>query len=290
MAAHSFPHTKNMIPTYENHIRTNDGDFPAYIYHTPNPVPEVISPRNFECHWHEGVEIIAMVEGCAQIICDSQPYTVQPGQFFVIHANQLHMIDSPAPGCRYHCLILERDFCAAHGIDLLIAQWTVQFTDPPLAERMAQLLAETEHPSPYGDLRKEAIVLQFLADLCVRHRQTDAPRQSSSARPIELVKQTLSFLNEHYREPLTLAQICKAVGFSKYYLCRTFRSVVGQTVIDYINVRRCMSAQSLLRRGTCNVSECAAICGFSSVSYFTRQYQKTIGELPSETRRAARHS
>lgn len=276
------------VPVYENHVQTAVGELPPYIYHTPNPVPELISPRNFSCHWHEGVEILTMVEGTAQIMCDSVLHTVSPGETVVIHANQLHTVDSPSPGCRYHCLILERDFCAARGIDILAARWTPQFTDPALAALMDELLRETESGAPYTALRQESIVLRYAAELCTRHRLPDGAVAAAADRTIELVKQTLLFLNEHYREPLSLAQICKAIGFSKYYLCRTFRSVIGQTVLDYINLRRCQSAQSLLRRGIYNVTECAALCGFSSASYFTRQYQKIIGELPSATRRSAR--
>lgn len=276
------------IPVYENHVQSAVGELPPYIYHTPNPVPEVISPRNFVGHWHEGVEILTMVEGTAQVSCDSLSHTVSPGETIVIHANQLHTVDSPAPGCRYHCLILERDYCAAHGINILTARWDTQFADPVLSDLMDRLLCEAESGAPYSALRQEALVLQYLSELCVHHRMADGSVHTEVDRPIELVKQTLLFLNEHYREPLSLAQICKSVGFSKYYLCRTFRAIIGQTVLDYINLRRCQSAQSLLRRGTYNVSECAALCGFSSVSYFSRQYQKIIGELPSATRRAAR--
>ena len=130
------------VPVYENHVQTAVGELPPYIYHTPNPVPELISPRNFSCHWHEGVEILTMVEGTAQIMCDSVLHTVSPGETVVIHANQLHTVDSPSPGCRYHCLILERDFCAAHGIDILAARWTPQFTDVPLAALMDELLRD----------------------------------------------------------------------------------------------------------------------------------------------------
>ena len=276
------------VPVYENHVQTAVGELPPYIYHTPNPVPEVISPRNFSCHWHEGVEILTMVEGTAQVTCASVLHPVSPGETVVIHANQLHTVDSPSPGCRYHCLILERDFCAARGIDILAARWTPQFTDAPLAAPMDALLRETASGTQSTPLRQESIVLRYAAELCMRHRLPDGAVTAAENRTIELVKQTLLFLNEHYREPLSLAQICKAIGFSKYYLCRTFRSVIGQTVLDYINLRRCQSAQSLLRRGIYNVTECAALCGFSSVSYFTRQYQKIIGELPSATRRSAR--
>lgn len=281
--------THSAFPIYENHVQPWNGQFPPYIYHTPNPIPEIISPHNFECHWHEAIEIIGMVEGCARITCDSEIISAAPGQIAVINANQLHMIESAAPGCRYHCLILERDFCRVHGVDIETLRFDPLFSDETMMTGMERILTETEQNPPYAALRIEAEVLMLLANLCERH--LPAPRETPgiTGRPIDLVKQTILFLNEHYREQLSLDEICTAVGFSKYYLCRTFRAITGQTIIDYINTQRCRSAQSLLLRGKCNVSECAELCGFSSISYFTRQYRRIIGEAPSITRRNASH-
>lgn len=287
MAVLSAPKS-NATPVYESHAAHFNGEYPPFIYDTPNDVPEIISPHNFDCHWHEGVEILGFVEGNARVICDSQIHHVAEGDFLIVNANQLHMIESDAPGCRYHCLILERDYCRTHGVDIEKLSFEVQFRDPSMMVGLNRIWAETEQNRPYAKLRIEAEVLMLFAKLCDRHLPNGCTVSVQNDRPVDLVKQTITFLNHHYREPLSLDEICAAVGFSKYYLCRTFRSVTGQTIVDYINLQRCRSAQSMLMRGECNVSECAEACGFSSISYFTRQYRRIIGETPSATRHAAR--
>lgn len=270
-------------PFYENHELLGN---PPFIYHTPNPTPEIISPANFDCHWHEGIELLGFVDGSADVTCDAARFAVHAGQIMVINSNQLHTVDSAA-GCQYHCLILEHDYCAAHGVDIAGIYFEPVFADGEIMNRLVRLQQESERGGAFAALRTEAQVLMLLAQLCSAHIAVNPAEGRAASRPIELVKKTILFLNEHYRETLSLDEIGSAIGFSKYHLCHTFRAVTGQTVVDMIHARRCRSAQNMLLRGDCTVSECAEACGYNSISYFTRQYRRLIGEPPSETRRRA---
>ena len=72
------------------------------------------------------------------------------------------------------------------------------------------------------------------------------------------------------------------VGFSKYYLCRTFRQITGSTVVDYLNSLRCAHALQLLSSGEYTVGECAEKCGFRNLSYFAKVYRRYRGCSPSD--------
>ena len=82
--------------------------------------------------------------------------------------------------------------------------------------------------------------------------------------------------------------VCRETGFSKSYICHTFKEVTGQTVLDYVNFLRCNHARSLLASGKYNVGESALQSGFSNLSYFSRTYRRIMGELPSVRRDQAR--
>ena len=75
------------------------------------------------------------------------------------------------------------------------------------------------------------------------------------------------------------------MGFSKHYICHSFKEITGYTIIEYLNILRCNNAKNLLLTGQYSISQCAEKSGFHNLSYFTRTYQKYMQELPSDTRK-----
>ena len=60
---------------------------------------------------------------------------------------------------------------------------------------------------------------------------------------LTMVRSAIQFLNSSYQQSLTIDDICRRVGSSKYHFCRVFRAVTGKTVVDYLNFLRCERAQ-----------------------------------------------
>ena len=97
---------------------------------------------------------------------------------------------------------------------------------------------------------------------------------------MKMIRRTLVYLQEHYKEKLTVEEIAEALHFSKSYLSHSFKEITRYSLISYINLLRCQNARVMLLAGS-SVSEAAAECGFSEISYFTRVFKKTMGILPS---------
>jgi AraC-like DNA-binding protein len=71
-------------------------------------------------------------------------------------------------------------------------------------------------------------------------------------------------------------------GMSEVSFRRAFREYTGSSPIDYRNALRLEYAGRLLRSGEYNVSEAAALSGFSNVSFFIRSYKKKHGKTPKK--------
>jgi AraC-like DNA-binding protein len=84
---------------------------------------------------------------------------------------------------------------------------------------------------------------------------------------------------------LTIDDLSKAMGRSRSQLYRTVTTLTGQSPNTFLNEYRLNEAFRLLGEQTKNVSEVAFECGFSSVSYFSKCFQKKYGNLPSEVLR-----
>ena len=97
----------------------------------------------------------------------------------------------------------------------------------------------------------------------------------------ETVKSVITYIREIYNKKITLDEISKAVLCDKYALCREFKRLTGQTIIENLNNYRCINAMRFLNEGY-TVAKAAELCGFDNLSFFTKTFKKYIGKLPSE--------
>lgn len=100
------------------------------------------------------------------------------------------------------------------------------------------------------------------------------------------IQTALDYIEMNLCEELTLDEISKVVGFSKFYFHRTFQKEVGISLYDYIRRRRLASAASVLLNTNSSILGIALTCRFESQESFTRAF-KSIYQLPPGRYRSA---
>ena len=81
---------------------------------------------------------------------------------------------------------------------------------------------------------------------------------------------------------LTSRDVAAELCYSQSYFCRRFKRDFGMCFSEYLNAYRLNVARGLLLEKKRTVTEVAASVGFSSVSYFTRCFQRRFDMLPSD--------
>jgi two-component system response regulator YesN len=95
----------------------------------------------------------------------------------------------------------------------------------------------------------------------------------------------LEYIDSHYNESLTLANIAQQFNFNYSYLSSYFRSHHTDGFSEYLNKERIRHAIELLRLGNLPVSGVCSAVGYADQSYFTRVFKKLTGTTPREYRR-----
>lgn len=95
------------------------------------------------------------------------------------------------------------------------------------------------------------------------------------------LRQLIQWTHEHYQEHISLDMVSQQMNISKFYLCKYFKQTTNMTYLTYLNQVRLEKAVQRLRLGR-NVTECAAECGFDSVSYFVQLFKRTLGCTPGQ--------
>ena len=93
------------------------------------------------------------------------------------------------------------------------------------------------------------------------------------------------FINEHFRQQISAADIAAASGFSPNYLSRKFREATGIGVHDYLVFIRLRNAAFDLISTDDSVTDIALRSGFSDSNYFKDAFKKKYGVTPREYRK-----
>jgi AraC family transcriptional regulator len=116
----------------------------------------------------------------------------------------------------------------------------------------------------------------------MNHQDTNSARQMYISR----LNKVLDYIHANLEQPLSLNVLAGVAGFSPFHFHRIFKSLVGETLGDYIQRARLeKSANMLLNRPGDNILEIALNCGFSSAAIFSRAFKAHFGTSPSQFRR-----
>ncbi|MEW5825616.1 MAG: GyrI-like domain-containing protein [Candidatus Bipolaricaulota bacterium] len=103
------------------------------------------------------------------------------------------------------------------------------------------------------------------------------------------VNRVMDYIQANLCGDLRLETLARVASFSPFHFHRVFRSVVGETLNDFIRrVRVGTAAMRLLNNPRSTVSEIAAQCGYSSPSSFAREFRNAFGVSASQFRRGGR--
>lgn len=234
---------------------------------------------NQATNWHDNPEIQLCVEGEGFVLIDGERYPFSAGDLIVVGSNQVHFTGTES-ALTYHCLILDETFCRMVNLPYQQFQFETSFRDAQIQETVLRIVALQDAPEePFRVTKLQIEVAQLLMALCRDHTVATKPK----AKPLpgaEGVRTAIRYLRAHYAEPLSLDILSRAVYMEKHSLCKAFKRLTGQTVVEYLNNYRCEKAKEFLSDGK-TVSETALLCGFHNLSYFTKTFKSHTGKLPT---------
>ncbi|GAA1546438.1 helix-turn-helix domain-containing protein [Nocardioides humi] len=90
--------------------------------------------------------------------------------------------------------------------------------------------------------------------------------------------------DRHYAEPLRVADLARAAGWSPAHFAREFRRAFGETPHRYLLTRRLERAAALLRDTDRPVTEICHAVGLSSLGSFSSRFAQVYGVPPAAYR------
>lgn len=90
------------------------------------------------------------------------------------------------------------------------------------------------------------------------------------------------YINNNYSEPMTIDNLAKMSGMSKYYFISSFKEFTGLTPMEYVIRFRLSKAKFYLEFSDYKIQDIAQKVGFNSTTAFTHTFTRYIGVTPSQ--------
>ena len=142
-----------------------------------------------------------------------------------------------------------------------------------------QQLCNCPFPEPENGMLMKALLTQLVIILGKENEL-----QPVNAGFSTIVQQALAYVDSHLPETIHVDEIARALYISNSYLSHCFREELHLSVYRYVLEKRLSLASQMIWNNT-QPTVAAAACGFNDYSSFYRQYKKTFGAPPSQSKR-----
>ncbi|QJC51425.1 response regulator transcription factor [Paenibacillus albicereus] len=172
-----------------------------------------------------------------------------------------------------------KSFIGHHLFHVIVALLRHQYPAAALDERKYAYFRDIHEARSAQEAGQT--MLRFLeeAESCVAARQRPGGSQA--------MQKLLAYIQEHYAEPLHLADVAQHFHFSPSYLSNYFASHNKEGFSEHVNRVRIEQACRLLADTDGTIADIATRVGYADNSYFTKVFRKYMDQSPSQYRRSA---
>ncbi len=118
-----------------------------------------------------------------------------------------------------------------------------------------------------------------------RHHRSNVlppPERSHRLETLHDIQRFLTYIDQHYHEPITLSDAAEELKLSKNHFSQLFTKIVGINFISYLNTVRIEHAADMLRNSDRKVIDIALSCGFENIRSFNRCFRQYTGYSPTQ--------
>ncbi len=287
------------IREYENYHEDKthgDMDFPynTYLCTIPQDFSQV------PLHWHDEIEIVYVKKGCGSLTLDFRTFPIKAPSIALILPGRLHSIEGEKDvrmeyeNIIFHPNLLlsgQADVCSRNFLLPLIAGTiTVPSVFSPVYPYYEDIAAPIDacdeicrtKPQGYELFIKSRLFELFYV---LNNRCRNLVKDQGNRQTIEKMKIVSKYVENHYGEKITIADVAAACGFSESHFMRYFRKTMGTSFVEYLKDYRLTMAARLLTTSDSTVLAIASAVGFDSLSWFNRAFRARYKMSPNQFRR-----
>lgn len=261
----------------------------------------------FDGEQHDFWEILYVDKGEVEVRADDQVHTLSQGTMIFHKPEEFHTVSVKHEHKPPNLIVISFE-CASEAMNhfekkilalgdrernmlsLIIQEGFQAFLPPFDRPSVHQLERNPEAPFASEQMIKaylEALLItlvrnQLQPSMAVdphKYKQSSLQKEKAEQR---LVQQIVAYLKENLSQSLSQDQLCQTFHLGKSRLKELFQSQMQTGVLEAFKTLKIEQAKTYIREGRYNFTEIAAMLGYASIHYFSRDFKKTVGMTPSD--------
>lgn len=264
--------------------KQRDIDVTQYVYYI----------NAYHYNWHKAIELIIVLRGNIEVSIDNQHYILEEDDVILINPNVGHATLAKTPESVAMLIHLDPIYFQSYYPNYRLLHFTcisnsktredMRFNK--LRELSVDMMKAIDAETPPENIYFESLLHQLATTLVIYF----SPKEMSSTdiaghkEKTEVVKEIIEFIDENYKQRITLDDLSKVSGYHKSYISQIVKEQLGINYYDYLTRVRLREATYALANLDDKIADIALTHGFSEVKAFNTTFKKSFGKTPSEYR------
>lgn len=233
--------------------------------------------RSIDClpHFHAGIELVYVMEGSFHATINGQGMTVRAGEMLVTNCYSVHAYS--AESCLSIVTVIP--LCVVPSIQKLLT--SNRFRNPILPDderHSLRFFMLTLADNPDNEILQKGVSYAILGYLTGRIPLDPV----ASTDQADMICRILNYLNDNFTQRLTVEQVAAQFGYSRSRFSHLFKSTIGYSLPQYLNLLRCRSICEALMKTDTPVSDLAVSAGFNNAHTFYTAFKSYYHMTPRE--------
>lgn len=237
---------------------------------------------NCDAHFHSNIEILHVVSGCVDMTIRGVTRRLHAGDTAIASSYEPHAFVTVSESV-VNVFLFPSDMVP----DFTSRTDEYSFKDSFMEKnpRTPELLDAMTHLIPYADKEVTLVATGYMYTvLGILTEELGLDRKNETRQSELLIRKLLVYIEEHFKEPISLSMMAHSFGYHKDYLSRVFNSRIGCSFSRYVNVLRARHARYLIRTTRKSLDEISVASGFRCMKSFRRAFFDYYGQTPYEYR------
>ena len=241
-------------------------------------------------HWHEDLELDFCLHGTAEVTVNGRRIALAAGQCLLVNSGDVHSlrIVQKEP---YEAITLLIDF---EVIRRYISKWEFFYFDlqdninimkecGAIMEEIWTCNCKMQNGYEAFICSKLMYIIFLLINHCIKLPESGVLSMQKALVPVQ---KAIQFIQQNYKNQITLQEVSQHCNFSRTYFCKYFKENTGRTFCQCLKEVRLKNAQEqLLKNTAAGITDIAYDSGFPNVKSFISAFRETFGMTPGRYRK-----
>lgn len=254
---------------------------------------ESITKSKYDSDWHSTLhthpftELFYVVDGKGEFNIQGQRFPVKANDFVIINPQVEHTeLSSPDEPLEYIVLGIKglsfSNLTPVSEGGHPFSFFNLRDEQKDILRYLNAMVQEATSQSMSYELVCHNL-LEILLIKILRHQHFDLEvgKQSKATKDISFIKH---YLETYYHESIQLEDLASMTHLSRFYISHSFKKEIGMSPMEYLIDIRIKESKILLRTTNYSISQVADIVGFTTPTYFSKQFRKSTGISPTDYR------